>query len=343
MELKVRNSVIALLILSGASVQAFGQDVRIKDLANIRGVRSNQLTGFGLIIGLSNTGDSSGFLTRNQAAANMLTRLGMKTDAGQIQSQSMAAVIATADLPAFSRIGDRLDIKVSIIGDAKSLAGGTLLMTPLKAADGSIYVVAQGAVVVGQAKGAGPQVLTAALVPNGGVIEKEFMPNIAPKGVLTLSLKRQDFTTSARVAERINMQFKGFYAKSLDPVSIEVEIPPMYLDRVTDFVSELEGLQVTVDQKAIVVLNERTGTVVMGADVVISKVAIAHGELSIRVGEGSDKDKKSPNQKVVNIGGATVGSLVESMNALGVKPADLVGILQAVHASGAMQAELRFL
>ncbi len=331
------------LVLSLLLAQtALGQTSRIKDLVNIRGYRDNQIIGFGLVIGLAGTGDSPSSMATNKAIANMMTRLGMHTDPAEASSQSIAAVVATAMLPAFKRNGDRIDIKVSTIGDAQSLAGGTLLMTPLKAGDGKVYVVSQGSVVVGQANGSGPSVLTTAMIPNGGIIEREFRPNIAPKGKLVLSMRQADFTTNSRISDQINLFFKGFYAKSLDPSSVEVEVPPLYRGRLTEFIADLESLKIDVDQRAVVVVNERTGTVVMGAGVNISKVSIAHGDLSIRVASGKDA-KGEELKSVVSVEGTTIGDLVESMNALGVKPADLVGILQAVHAAGALQAELKFL
>lgn len=324
--------------------QGMSQTARIKDLANIRGVRDNQLVGFGLVIGLAQSGDSANSLVTNNAIRNMLTRMGMKTESEQIASGSIAGVIVTANLPVFKRNGDRVDLKVSTIGDAKSLAGGTLLLTPLKAGDGKVYVVGQGSVVVGQADGKGPAVLTTATIPEGGMVEREFLPVIAPNGKLTLSLKRSDFTTSTSIADSINGFFKGFYARAIDPSSVEVEIPPLYRDRMVEFVADMESLTAKFDQKAVVVLNERTGTIVMGSDVVISTVTIAHGNLSIKIAADNQENKKnSPSESVVNLGGTTVGNLVETINALGVKPADLVGILQAIHAAGAMQADLRFM
>ncbi len=336
------SALLCLLIVGLFSRTAFAQEVRIKDLANIRGFRTNQLVGFGLVIGLNSSGDSAASLATNQAVSNMFTRLGVKTNtgAGGAATPSVAAVIATADLPAFTRVGDKIDVKISTIGDAKSLAGGTLLLTPLRAGDGQVYVVAQGAVAVGQASGGGAQVLTVARIPSGGMVEREFAPAIAPMGKITLSLKNPDFTTNHRLAESINMHFKGFFAKAIDPVTTEVEVPPLFLDRKIEFIAELEALKVSADQRAVVVLNERTGTIVMGAEVVLSSVAIAHGQLSIQVGKDQAKDAAGA---VAKVGGSTVGELVESLNAFGVKPADLVGILQALHTSGALRADLQFM
>lgn len=329
---------LAAVFVVGAPCSA--QEARIKDLVNIRGVRTNQLIGFGLVIGLRGTGDTKKSLTTNQAAATLLSHLGQKSKAEDFPPGSVAAVITTADLPPFARIGDAIDVRVSAIGDAKSLAGGTLIMTPLRAGDNEIYAMVQGSVVVGQANGGGAQVLTVARVPLGGIVEKEFIPNFAPDGVLTLSLKQADFTTNARLTDVINEHFRGFFAVSKDPSTIEVSVPRMFQPRVVEFISELERLTVNVDRKAVVVLNERTGTVVMGNDVTISKITITHGDLSIQVGKGADKKSA---KSVAAVDGTTVGKLVETLNGLGVKPADLVGILQAIHAAGALQAELKFL
>lgn len=331
------------LALSMSLIAPLGmaQPTRLKDLARVRGIRSNFLDGFGLVVGLKGSGDSKKSLATNKAIANMLTRMGMKTSANEVASGNMAAVMVTAELPPFARIGDQLDVKVSTVGDAKSLAGGTLILTPLKAGDSEIFAVAQGAVAVGQASGNGPQVLTVARVPEGATVEREFMPTIGAGGKLTLSLARADFTTASRVADEVNRHLKGFFATPTDVASVEVLVPPAYSGRLVEFVAELEGIKVDEDQKAVVVLNERTGTVVMGADVVIAPVAIAHGDLSIRIGDGKAKGAKG--QRVVPLGGATVGQLIETMNALGVRPQDLVGILQSIHAAGALGAELKFL
>lgn len=339
---KLACAFIAVIsILSAQPAIAAEPGVRIKDLANVRGARSNQLIGFGLVVGLRGTGDSKKSLTTNKAIGNMLTRLGMRTDGADAVTASVAAVVVTAELPAFSRNGDRFDLRVSTVGDSISLAGGTLVMTPLKAGDSETYAVGQGAVIVGQASGSGPQVLTVANVPTGGVVEREHRPELAAAGLVTLSLKTPDFTTSSRVAERINSQLKGFFASAKDPVSVEVKVPGVYLKsgRLVEFVSLIEGLKVETDSKSIVVINERTGTVVMGSQVIIDDVTVAHGELSIQVASKRQENGK----RVVQIESATVGKLVETLNSMGVKPADLVGILQAVHAAGALKAELKFM
>lgn len=342
---------VGLVVSVSISAAAFAQnrpmpETRIKDLVNFQGVRVNALIGFGVVVGLKGTGDSKKFLSTNTAVANMLTKLGQKTDAKDITSQSVAAVIATADLPPFARSGDRVDIRVSTVGDAQSLAGGTLLLTQLRAGDGQVYVVAQGGVAVGQADGSGPRVLTVARVPGGGAVERESNHAIVVDGKLLISLREPDFTTNARIAERINSHLKGYFAQSLDPASISIEVPELFRERLVEFVAEIETLAVPVDRRAVVAINERTGTIVMGDDAVLEPVAIAHGDLTIKVSSPHGESKDAGGQSegsVAAVGGSTVGDLVKSLNQLGVKPADLVGILQALHAAGALHADLRLL
>jgi flagellar P-ring protein FlgI len=332
-----------LFLIAMTSSAAFGTTTRLKDLVRVRGVRTNFVNGFGLIVGLKATGDSKKSLTTNKMIANMLTRMGMKTREGDVVAGNMAAVLVTGELPPFARIGDVFDVKVSAIGDARSLAGGTLILTTLHAGNSEVFAVAQGSVVVGQASGSGPQVLTVARVPQGASVEREFQPSIANNGELILSLLRPDFTTASRIAEMINTKLKGFYANPKDVGSVEVIMPPEFQGRLVEFIAELEAMRVEDDTKAIVVINERTGTVVMGASVIVAPVAIAHGDLTIKIAAKGGKADKSAPKSVVAVGGATVGDLLETLNSLGVKPADLVGILQSLHASGAINAELRFI
>lgn len=323
-----------------AEPEALAQEVRLKDLTQIRGVRNNQIYGLGLVIGLSGSGDSKKSLATNRAAANMLSRLGMQMKEDEIVPGTMAVVMVTADLPPFSRNGSKINVKVSTVGDAKSLAGGNLMVAPLRAADSQIYAVAQGGIVIGKAAGSGVQVQTVAVIPDGGVVERETMTDFARGSTLTLALKESDFTTSQRICEMINSHFRGFYAESTDPSAIKLKIPPAYEGKVVEFISELEALKVVADRPAVVVLNERTGTVVMGGDVLVSPVAISHGDLAIQVGGGNSKDPGS-KQSIVDMPGTTVAALVKSLNAMGVKPEDLVSILQSLKVAGALKADLR--
>lgn len=341
-KIKIMISLTSSLIFCALlATPVVAQEVRIKELVNVRGVRSNQVMGVGLVVGLNKTGDSSSSLSTNQATAAMLQKMGLKITDKQVSGGMAALVMVTADLPAFARNGDKIDVRVSTIGDAKSLAGGILMSSALKANDGQVYGMAQGPVVVGQASGVGVQVQTVANVPGGMVVEREFAPVIDKDGLITLSLKRPDFTTNRRLVETINRHFKGFFATSKDVHGIDVEIPSIFEGRTVDFISELEALKVSIDQKAVVLVNERTGTVVMGGDVVISPVTISHGDLSISVGGGGSGKKKGA--AVMNLGGSTVSKLIEGMNAMGMKPTDLIGVMQALQSAGALQGELRFM
>jgi flagellar P-ring protein precursor FlgI len=336
--------VLALALVVGFSPEARAESARIKDLVSLKGVRGNQLIGIGLVIGLAGTGDSAKSLSTNKAYVNLLQNLGMPIATGSVSTQNVAAVVVTSELPPFARIGDKINVRVSAVGDSRSLAGGTLILSPLRAADNQVYAVAQGSVVTGQANGAGTQVLTVAVIADGGVVEREFLPQLARDNEVQLNLKDADFTTNSRVADQINSYFRGFFAKSIDPSTIRVTVPESYEGKLVEFVGELELLRVDVDRKAKVVINERTGTVVMGSDVLIAPVAITHGQLSIKVGSKGTGDKASGEKSVVQLDGrATVGGLLETLNNLGVKPADLVGILQAVQAAGALQAEVVFM
>jgi flagellar P-ring protein precursor FlgI len=341
LKVKVVLKLSLVLIPFSLSQNAFGEMAKLKDLANVKGVRSNHLLGYGLVVGLQGTGDTRASLSTNRSTANLLTRLGISVNSDEVMAGNVAAVVASVELPSFARSGDKVDVRVSAIGDSKSLAGATLLLTPLKAGDGNIYVVAQGPVTVGQANGVGAQVLTVASVPGGGYVEREFTPVLGADNILQLTLKQVDFTTNARVARAINQHLRGFYAESIDPKLVQVMIPPSYMGRFVEFVAELENLRVDVDRKAMVVLNERTGTVVMGSEATVGPVTISHGNLSIQV-EGGPTGKKG-SETVVNIEGTNIGQLVETLNQLGVKPQDLVSIIQAIHAAGALQAELKVL
>ncbi len=334
---------LAISLLAVFPQGALAEHAKIRDLVNIRGNRPNQLLGLGLIVGLANTGDSKKSLSTNKAMASLITKMGIRSLPNEVITQSAAVVMITAELPAFAKNGDRIDVKVSTVGDAKSLAGGTLLQTPLKAADGKVYAAAQGAVVTGQASGTGNQVLTTAMVPAGAIIEREFTPLLAENDVIEMSLRVPDFTTNNRIAEKINARYKGFFAESIDPGLIRVAVPSQFKDKLVEFVAEVEQLDVEVSHKAIVVLNERTGTVVMGEGVAIGKVVISHGDLSIQINNQDAGKKSQAKEAVVNVGGATVGELVNSLNALGIKAGDLIGIIQAIHAAGAIQAEVKFL
>ena len=345
--------------------------VRIKDIADIKGVRQNQLVGYGLVVGLDGTGDSDSATFTIQSMASMLEKMGVTVKAEDIQVENVAAVMVTADLPPFARTGSRIDVLVSSIGDAENLQGGTLLFTPLKAADQQIYAVAQGPVSTGgfTAGGAsGSEVQknfpTVGRVVNGALIEKEISNKFNQKQSLTLTLHSADFTTSSRVARAINVAFYDQIARTQDAGTIEVKVPKKYMGNVVALVTMIEGLGVTPDTISKVIINERTGTVIMGENVRISTVAIAHGNLSIEISEGSNVSQPLPfseggetvvtpdSEVLVQEGnnpiflvnsGVSIAAVVKALNALGVSPRDLIAIFQALKAAGALQAELEII
>ena len=341
-------------------------DVRIKDIADIEGVRDNQLVGYGLVVGLNGTGDrlDSAVFTR-QSLIGMLERLGVNTrdQEAKLQTKNVAAVMVTANLPAFARSGSRIDVSVSALGDAKDLTGGTLLVTPLLGADGEVYGMAQGTLATGAilAKGAGASVTrnipTSARISNGATVEREVLFALGAKPTLRLGLRNPDLTTARRMADVINAAIGGG-ARATDPRTVSLTLSgrdPM------DVLARIEPLRVEPDSPATVVIDEASGTVVMGANVRISTVAIAQGNLTIRVTEKPQVSQPAPlsrGQTVVmpstNIqvetgadrrlgilsGGVTLGDLVASLNALGVGPRDMISILQSIKTAGALQADL---
>jgi len=356
-------------ILLGAIGQGHG--ARIKDIADIKGVRQNQLVGYGLVVGLNGTGDSDDAIFTIQSFASMLERMGVTVRPQDIEVDNVAAVIVTTDLPAFARSGSRIDVLVSSIGDAGNLQGGTLLFTPLKGADGQVYAIAQGPVstggfAAGSDSGSGVQKNhpTAGRVVNGAIIEKEIASNFNSKQSLTLNLHRADFTTASRVAQAINIAFYDQIARTHDAGTIEVQVPEKYQGNTVALVTIIERLGVTPDTVSRVVINERTGTIIMGENVRISTVAIAHGNLSIEIKEDKNVSQPLPfsrggqtvvtpeSQVLVQEGnnpiflvesGVSIGEVVKALNALGVSPRDLISIFQALKAAGALQAELEII
>ena len=357
----VMASVLVLLVSSNADA------IRIKDLASFEGVRDNQLMGYGLVVGLSGTGDSDQAKIQTQSVVNMLERMGITVSANDIKVKNIAAVMVTATLPPFSKQGNRLDVLVSSLGDAKSIAGGTLLMAPLKGADNQIYAVAQGSILTnsfafgGQGASVQKNHPTAGRVPNGALVERELPNTLAGKSVLNLNLNIADFTTASRIVTVVNDKFKSPVAVSSDPGSVTMTIPEAYANRAVEFVAALERLEVKPDVQAKVVLNERTGTIVMGENVRISTVAITHGSLTLVIRETPQVSQPAPLSKtgetkvvprtdlkveeenrrlMVMQEGASIGDVVRALNMLGVTPRDLISILQAIKAGGALQAEL---
>jgi len=359
--MKVSGTLILFLLLLPQMALA----VRIKDIAAFDGVRDNQILGYGLVVGLNGTGDTDQTRFPVQSLVSALERSGITINRSEITVKNIAAVMVTATLPPFAKQGNHLDVLVSSLGDAKSLAGGTLLMAPLKGADNQIYAVAQGAVLTnsfsygGQAASAMKNHPTAGTVPGGALVERELPNVLANRPTLRLNLHQSDFTTASRVESVINDRFGGV-ASLTDPGSVEIRIPDTFRGRPVEFVAELERLDVTPDVPARVVMNERTGTIVMGENVRISTVAVSHGNLTVVVKETPRVSQPSAlssgttqvvprtalkvSEERVNLTmikeGASLGDVVRALNTLGVTPRDLIGIMQAIKAAGALNAEL---
>ena len=324
-----------LVLLSAEDALA----ARIKDVVRIKGVRDNLLIGYGLVVGLKGTGDSGADVT-GKALLRMFNNMGIKIET-EVKSKNVASVVVTANLPAFARAGQKMDIHVSSVGDAGSLEGGTLLITPLRAGDQQIYAVAQGPLSLGSVADGSAKFTTAGRVPNGAIVEKELPGEFANKKALRLSLDEPDFTTVARVARVINTELGGKYATAIDQNTIDLIVPFSYDGNAVELMAVLENLTVNTDTRARVVINEKSGTVVSGHKVRIKNVALAHGDLSISVG-GAKKDAKGGGKKLVEIQNTTnVTELVNVLNELGVAPKDLTAIFQALKAAGALEGDLQ--
>lgn len=303
--------------------------VRLKDIARVKGVRSNQLMGRGLIVGLNGSGDK--IMLSAQMISNMLTAYGTRYKASELKTKNVAAVIITATLPPDAVPGDQIDVNIASMGDAKSLKGGILLQAPLFGADGNVYAVAQGSVFIGQGG-----VPTVGYISDGAIVEKDVPAQLVNNNRLSIVLRKKDFTTANRVKMAINDKFGQSRAKAVDSGRIEVVLPVSFSDNVVGFISSLEDLMIIPDEKARVVINETTGTVVMGQNVRISTVALSHDSLNVQVGKNGER----PNGVKSMEASATVGELVKALNSVGVSPKDLVAIMQALKRSGALHSEL---
>lgn len=357
---------IGILIAITLMFSAPSRAARLKDLASFEGVRANQLIGYGLVVGLNGTGDSSNTEFMQKSLGEAFARMGISADPKKFKVKNVASVMVTSDLPPFSRQGSKIDVLVSSVGDAKSLQGGTLLMTPLKAANQEIYAVAQGPISIGGFVVASNDTSiqqnhpTVGRVSNGASVEKEVEFELADMSKLEIALHNPDFTTALRMSDRINELLSGNYAKAVDSGSVEIKVPGHYQNKLVQMISRIESVEVQPDVQAKVVLNERTGTVVMGENVRISTVAVAHGNLTIQVTTqfqvsqpnifARGETKTVPQTSILAdtgeegtlgiVEGISIGELVKALNELGVTPRDLIAILQAIKASGALQADI---
>ncbi len=357
------------LLFAGEAAKDKKVESRLKEVARLQGVRGNQLMGYGVVVGLDGTGDKDQTRFTQQSLANLLGRQGITVNPTQIKVKNVAAVMVTAELPPFAKPGTRIDVTVSSTGDAKSLAGGTLLMTPIQGPDGATYVVAQGALLVGgfSAGGGGASVTknhpTVGRIPEGGLVERAVAGDFNARPTLRYSLLEEDFTTAVRVVHAINEELGERAAKAEDSRTVEVKIPKDYEGRAVELVARLENLGVQLQPKARVVVNEKTGTIILGSEVKLGAVSIVQGGLSIQVTStplvsqpkpfsqgktvvAEKKEVTATEEKGKNVNvepGTSVGKLAETLNAMGVSPRDMVAILQAIKDAGALQAELRIL
>jgi flagellar P-ring protein precursor FlgI len=337
----MQNLILIFLLL--ASTNTFANKAsRIKDLVSVKGVRENPLIGYGLVIGLNGTGDGGGEIVNN-SLIKMFQKLGLNPKK-EVSSKNVASVIVTAKLPPFGRIGQKIDVTVSSIGNASSLAGGTLLITPLKGGDGKIYAVSNGALSIGGLK-KGAEFPTTGLIPSGATIEREVPLKFHEKESLRLSLHNPDFTTAARIEKIINQELGGKFAASRDATTIDLIIPTNYKRKVVQLIALIENFKVITDKKSKIVINERTGTLVMGGDITLKAVAISHGDLTIEIkgdaGGGGDNDK--PNRLYFVDKKTSLNDLVKSLNAFGATPEDLISILHALKRNGSLIGEIELL
>ncbi len=361
---------------------------RIKDIVSIQGVRPNQLFGYGLVIGLNGSGDKSGTEFTLQGLANMLEHTGIRVKASDMKVKNVAAVIVSATLPPFARIGKKIDITISSIGDAKSLVGGTLILTPLKGIDNKVYALAQGPLSVGGysvggGAGGGTQKNhpTVGRISGGATVEREIPLSLSSRQSLVMILNDPDFNTASAIAQIINQQYGDGSAAAIDSGTLEFKVPQAFRHRVVDLIAQMGKLELVIGGTAKIIVNERTGTVVIGENVRISNVAVAHGNLSIQIKETKNVSQPAPfapsgrggaaqtadgvtvapggstvvtPESDVNVseeeaklmllnGGNTIDQLVKALNAIGVSPRDLITVLQAMKAAGALHAELEII
>jgi flagellar P-ring protein FlgI len=357
----------AILAVTSLAVTSAHATSRIKDLANIEGVRQNQLIGYGLVVGLNGTGDTLNNIPfTKQSLQAMLERMGVNIRGANIRTGNVAAVMVTGNLPAFSTQGTRMDVTVSALGDSKSLMGGTLLVTPLLAADGNVYAVAQGSLAIGGFSAQGDAasitrgVPTVGRIANGAIIEREidFALNRLPN--VRLALRNADFTTAKRIASAVNDYLGTRSAEPVDPSTVTLSVPAEFKGNVVALLTEIEQLQVEPDQAAKIVIDERSGIIVMGRDVRVATVAIAQGNLTITVSEAPQVSQPNPLSRgrtvvvprtqvgvqedgkklAVVKNGVSLQQLVDGLNALGIGPRDMIAILQAIKAAGAIEADI---
>ncbi|WP_419787603.1 flagellar basal body P-ring protein FlgI [Pseudodesulfovibrio sp.] len=364
---------LVLTLLFGALV-AFGAGLlapaeaaaaRLKDIASFSGVRTNDLVGYGLVVGLSGTGDGTSSTFTLRSMANMLEKMGVEANPNDLKPKNVAAVMVTSKLPVSAKPGSQLDVTVSSLGDAKSLLGGILLVTPLKGLDGRVYAVAQGSLtiggfaVAGNAATAQQNIPTVGIIPNGASVERAVPFTFNSQEKMTLNLSVRDFGTTMQVVNKINAAMGGKFAAARDISTVDLKLPERFRGNMVPLMASLENLDISPDGKAKVVVDEKTGTVVLGQDVRLSKVAVAHGNLQIVISESQNVSQPGPfsdgstvvtpqtdlqimqeNKQLMLMEGATLQELVDGLNSMGAAPRDLISIIRALKAAGSLHAEV---
>lgn len=365
----VARFLVVALVLTMAAVGILkpvdASAARLKDIASFSGVRTNELVGYGLVVGLAGTGDGSSSTFTLRSMSNMLEKMGVEADPDKLKPKNVAAVMVTAKLPVSAKPGSQLDVTVSSLGDAKSLLGGILLVTPLKGLDGRVYAVGQGALTIGGFTAAGEaataqkNIPTVGRIPNGANVERGVPFKFNNQEKMTLNLTVRDFGTTMQVVNKINATMGGNFAAARDISTIDLELPDQFRGNMVPLMASLENLSISPDGKARVVVDEKTGTVVLGQDVRLSKVAVAHGNLNIVISEDQEVSQPGPfsegatvitpetdiavneqNNQLMLMEGATLQELVDGLNSIGATPRDLISIIRALKVAGSLHAEV---
>ncbi|KUG29717.1 flagellar p-ring protein flgi [hydrocarbon metagenome] len=359
---------MAAAVLLGALVLGAAQaahGTRLKDIATFSGSRTNQLVGYGLVVGLSGTGDRRGSEFTVQSIYNMLDRMGVRVDKATLKPRNVAAVMVTAQMPVSAKAGTRMDVTISSLGDSSSLLGGVLLVTPLKGIDGNIYAIAQGSLLVGGVTASGAaasvskNITTVGMIPGGANVERTIPFEFNQQEGLTLNLQHPDYSTAQQVAQKINDAMGGAFAAAVDGATISLAVPDQHKGNLVPLLANLENLEIRPDNRARVVVDEKTGTVVVGLNVKLAPAAVTHGNLQIEIRESADVSQPMPfsegqtvvvpetdiavqedNRKLKLVEGASLQELVQGLNALGATPRDLISVLRTLQTSGSLHAEL---
>ncbi len=322
------------MILAAGSM-AFSVEVRIKDITRVKGMRNNQLMGRGLVVGLNGSGDKIKFAP--QLLINVFKRYGNTLKLADLKLKNVAVVMVTATIPPYVKEGDTIDVKVSSLGDAKSIRSGMLLQTPLMAANGKVYAVSQGPITISTPsgkRGGASASETTGYIQNGAIVEQDIKESIVSNDTISLYTDKPDFVTISRIVKAINSKFNKSVARAIDAKTVKISIPYSFMDNVIDYLASIQEIKVIPDEEAVIVINKTSGTVVMGENIRISPVVVSHGEITVSIDVGKEGS-------VFEIDGTSVKLLVQNLNSIGILPADLISILQAIKESGALKAKIK--